>query len=259
MKILVIPDIHNKVSKASHIFSTETDYDKVIFLGDYFDGFGDSAIEAQKVSLWLKHHLNNPKFVFLLGNHDVSYAFPNQHAPCSGYTDGKHEAIHSILTRHDWDKFKFFWCAAGWLFSHAGLHKSYVPADLKPTTNNIKEFLKAQSVEALHHLRHTNQEHWFYRYGDARTRHPRGCVGGLVWCDANEEFEAIENIPQIFGHTRQHVNFPKLLGDTHLNIIQNESVLNMEIKPQDKFNVCLDTGLHHYGVITDGVLRIKSV
>lgn len=258
MKITVIPDIHNKVSKASHIFTKEADSDKVIFLGDYFDARGDGGFEAQKVAEWLRRHINNPKFVFLYGNHDIGYAFPNTQAQCSGHSFGKYIAANEVLRREHWDKLKFFWFAGGWFFCHGGLHPSYIPKNVK-TIPEIKEWLLFEEKEARHRLIHTDQDHWFYRYGFSRTDEPISHPGGLLWCDANDEFQPVEGLAQVFGHTHQRSLPPKFIKDNHLNIIQNEKVLNMELRPADGYNVCLDTGLNHYAVITDGVLKIKTI
>lgn len=40
MRVLVIPDIHQRIVKTDSILTAEEgNYDKVVFLGDYFDSF----------------------------------------------------------------------------------------------------------------------------------------------------------------------------------------------------------------------------
>ena len=56
MKTVIIPDIHTKFFEAENIIDFEQP-DKIVFLGDYFDGFNDSLEKTQQVALWLKESI----------------------------------------------------------------------------------------------------------------------------------------------------------------------------------------------------------
>ena len=84
--ILVIPDIHGRtfwLDKTNNI----SDYDKVIFLGDYLDPYPDenitvkNAIENFKEIIQFKKN-NMDKVVLLLGNHDLPYYSQKYYDDC---------------------------------------------------------------------------------------------------------------------------------------------------------------------------------
>jgi len=46
MRTLIIPDIHNHIENADYWLTNE-EYDRVVFLGDYFDHFGDDVNDVR--------------------------------------------------------------------------------------------------------------------------------------------------------------------------------------------------------------------
>jgi len=94
MKIMIIPDIHTKFGIAETIIERENP-DNVVFLGDYFDSFDDSLEVTEQTALWLKDSLEKKNRIHLLGNHDLSYLYPDTH-PCSGYSVGKLWTIKKV-------------------------------------------------------------------------------------------------------------------------------------------------------------------
>jgi hypothetical protein len=255
MKMLVIPDIHNRIGVVDKILATEKGYDKVIFLGDYFDGFGDTPSRIREVAEWLKPKLWDDNFICLYGNHDISYFFGQI---CSGWSYPKNEVIHSVLAPTDFKRLNFFWQAQGWLFTHAGLHPMYLPPTWKEstvTTRNLKNYLMKETEDCLTRLQ-IGGEHWFYRCGDSRRYQPLGIkAGGILWCDVREEFEPVPNIRQIFGHTPSS-RYPILVAG-NLKRMSGLEVLTEAIAPKNGWDVCLDCHLAYYGVLDDGALTIK--
>jgi predicted phosphodiesterase len=89
MKTLVIPDVHQRTQFVRHILNTETNYDEVVFLGDWFDSFYEppKVTSFEETCEYLRHlvldHSNKDKFVFLIGNHDLSYIHENKDFSCS--------------------------------------------------------------------------------------------------------------------------------------------------------------------------------
>ena len=108
MKIIVIPDIHNHVYWIENFLKGQK-YDKVIFLGDYFDDFDDTHKDAEITANWLKNSLTYDNRIHLWGNHDLDYCYPkNLELWCVGFTDEKCKTINSILKWDDWKKMKYF-------------------------------------------------------------------------------------------------------------------------------------------------------
>lgn len=120
MRLLVIGDIHGH-SGWEKIVAKET-YDKVIFLGDYFDCRDNISTEEQvanfKEILSLKE--TNPEKVELLyGNHDHSYL---NREKCSGYKE-QNQLVYEKLFREAKDKgyLKPVLVIDDIIFSHAGV------------------------------------------------------------------------------------------------------------------------------------------
>lgn len=86
MKVLVIPDIHQSLTAIDYIYenyihSSQGDANRIVFLGDLVDDW-------ESKELWMNHQRNpvtmvntlidikkslGDKFIWLLGNHDLSY------------------------------------------------------------------------------------------------------------------------------------------------------------------------------------------
>lgn len=225
--LLIIPDIHLK-HKRIQDFLNNCNYNKVIFLGDYFDDFGDNELENADTAKWLKESLNNPKHIHLIGNHDLPYLSNGKSYYCSGYSHVKNEAINRILSPKDWQKLKFFHLQSinknKYLFSHAGLTNSRFDG------GSLRDFLnkKVKQFESRpQDLRNWVAEVGFSRGGSQAT-------GSILWCDI-DEFEPIEGLSQVFGHTPTIRNGLRPLEvskgnwaiDTHLSYI-------MHINKQEK-------------------------
>ena len=261
MKIIIIPDVHNRIDVVETILHKEKDFDRVILLGDMFDRKGDGITEIQEVARWVKWRVHDSRFTFLWGNHDIAYAFRNRTLPAGGYSSQKRAAIWEILNESDFREWKFFWMVQGFLLTHAGLHPNFLPpvwTEQDITTNNIKDFLWKESERCLVELNMDFGYHWFFLAGDARVRPPRGIeTGGLLWCDARSEFIPVPKLSQVFGHTPQGTWPTIIYGDIGMGRISNESILKTTIENVG-WNVALDCHSAFYAVLTDGFLNIKS-
>jgi len=197
IRTLIIPDLHLKWQKADTIIS-HVAADKIVFLGDYFDDFGDNPITNQVMAEWVKNSLDQPNRIHLMGNHDTNYAFRHRSYKCSGYTSAKEQSINTILKEGDWRKMPLYTKVGSWLCSHAGVHNH-----LYEQYGNKLDFYKW-----LDHACNVALETAFankpavsiLRAG--RSRGGTETVGGINWCDA-DEFRAIASINQVFGHTPQ--------------------------------------------------------
>jgi hypothetical protein len=195
-ELLVIGDIHNKTALADLYLKRFPDT-PVIFMGDYFDDFGDNSTIARDTALWLKDSLSKPNRIHLIGNHDLPYML-NGSVMCPGWTQEKNEAVNEVLTPEDWDKMKFFHFDLGknYYFSHAGLTLQWFGKPIEETFNlehvhtvvdtswnNLKAGMQCEPIWAA--------DKWRGGWHD---------VGGLLWCDWRA-LDHVYGINQVVGHT----------------------------------------------------------
>lgn len=194
MRTLIIGDIHNRTDLADSAIS-QIPHDQVVFVGDYFDSWGDGRKQAKKTASWLKNSLAVSNRVHLWGNHDVPYCRPS--ISCSGWDCRKHDAVNYILKGDDWRKLKFYVWVDGWLISHAGIHPAHIPTMILGT-DQTRTFLEDQNDRAEACLHASAFQHWFFNCGQIRGGNDS--VSGLLWLDWNYEF-AGAGFNQIVGHT----------------------------------------------------------
>lgn len=125
MKIIAVGDIHHGPNLEQIEAAIEREKpDLTIFIGDYFDQFGDQPEYAYLTAKWLKSSLVKPNRVHIWGNHDLPYGFP-EYSFCPGFDPAKERAIRSVLGESDWRKLQLWhlirFNGEHWLFTHAGL------------------------------------------------------------------------------------------------------------------------------------------
>jgi hypothetical protein len=196
-KILVIPDIHTHFSKAERIVNKYKDTHKFVFLGDYFDQFGDTPEINSSTAHWLKTTMNeHPDWVYLHGNHDVHY-HSDYSVRCSGFSTAKKTAINEVMSIEDWNKLKYFHYENGHYFSHAGITKYWFqhPMKEKLCVENIQKIID----DAAYNLKiHNPQDNAIWAASDKRGGYSP--VGSITWQDWRD-LELIPEIRQVVGHT----------------------------------------------------------
>jgi hypothetical protein len=236
-KIIVFSDVHNEIIKTKKIIEKENaDYN--ICLGDWFDSFHlDNTYHYRITAEYLVNEfLPKQNNISLFGNHDLHYFFKNQFTMCSGFERRKHEAISEIINYSFVDKFKWYIWIDNYLCTHAGLHPNFIDPTCK-NNEDIDVFLQKESERADSALI-AQHEHWFYGAGFSRGGKYR--QGGIVWLDFNDEFECVENLNQIVGHTNQRN------GTCSVLINDNSD------------NICIDCFQNQYLVIQDEKINIKK-
>jgi hypothetical protein len=186
----VIPDLHNHTENADHWLTTQR-HDRVIYLGDFFDDFGDNVNDARRTAMWMRDRMDSTDDIFLLGNHDAAYMFPDiDELHCPGFTRAKARAINEILKPKHWHRFKLAHEEQGWVLSHAGFHPTWLEG---PTVKGIlslcdKAMKKAQRriIDPL--------------LGAGSDRGGMQCFGGPLWMDW-DSLLPVSGINQIVGHT----------------------------------------------------------
>jgi hypothetical protein len=258
MKTIVISDVHQRVDAVKSILEAEKNYDEVVFLGDWFDSFFDPPKVAgmEETAEYLRYlvmdHPHKSKFVFLVGNHDVSYIFNNRASSmtsihkaidfyCSGFTISKAKKFRKVFydegLKDDFfhKNFKVVHQTQGWTLSHAGLHERHVPVgkDIDVVVNEIIPHVWKNFRDF------TIPHHWLLS-GAGRYRGGDCAVGGVIWLDWNVEFEASEHIGrQIVGHTT--MTLPEVI---HMNTVKESWNLDTE---------------KDYGVIINGMMTTKPI
>lgn len=246
-KIVIVADPHNDYKKLDNILKKE-DGDINICLGDWFDSFVyDNPSDYRETASYLKNiFLPNPKNYTLFGNHDIHYLFDAPTTCCSGYEQWKYNIIDKVLDvdRNSIQE-KFYWAIVvdNILLTHAGLDQRLLPPKIK-NNQDIFDFLDKNIDRVLIKLK-SNDHHWFYQAG--RSRGGMHKVGGIVWCDFDYEFEPIEDLKQIVGHTSQWETCRAKQHDS-------EGFANIT----DANNICIDCSLNQYITILNGKIELKK-
>jgi hypothetical protein len=229
MRAVIIPDLHHHVERADHWIAA-VPHDRVIFLGDYFDDFGDGPADAHRTASWLANRIETTADIFLLGNHDAAYLFPDEpDLYCQGFTEEKSRAIGEVLGEKHWQRFQLAHVEQGWLVSHAGFHPVWIK---EPTVERIIRRCETAMGRAKRGIVDPI-------LGNGEDRGGLQRFGGPLWMDWGS-LRPIPSINQIVGHTP---------GDAVREKITDESS-----------NYCID--VQHAsvaGVLEDGVFRVLSV
>lgn len=148
MKILVIGDIHG-INNWKKIIETELDFDKVIFIGDYFDSFNvpylDQMNNFKNICQFKKE--SDKEIILLIGNHDFHY-WRGIQDKCSGYQKFKARIIDIELFENK-ELFQICYNFENFLFTHAGVSSDFLDLtfgkdswDINNISNDLNELFK---------------------------------------------------------------------------------------------------------------------
>lgn len=149
MKVLVVPDIHLKLSMfdLAEIAVESDNYDRIVFLGDFCDDWGKErnlGLYEDTFAILDKFLTDHSNSLVCWGNHDVSYFW---HKFESGYSSISEitviRCLKDVQTKHQ-DKFKFVHMLDNVIFSHGGITQDFVlkyfgknPGDIDNIVNTI--------------------------------------------------------------------------------------------------------------------------
>lgn len=246
-KILVFSDPHQEVDKLDRIIAAEN-ADINVCLGDWFDSFiYDSDDDCSRTTNFLADFLSKPNNYSLWGNHDVHYFFKSSLIKCSGYERRKWHIINQVLGKKKTsvtNKFQWHIWIEDFLCTHAGLHPLVIPAYCTLEGRCLQEYLDDESKMITNQIK-AQVPYWAYNAGLSRGGSQR--VGGLIWLDFDEEFQPIDGLKQMVGHT---FRFRTQRVETH----RSENVDDLT----KANNICIDTGLNQYVTFTNGKMEIKN-
>lgn len=204
-KVLVIPDIHTYYKKAQEILDKfEKEADVTVFLGDYFDQFNDTVEDNIETAKWLlQTQSKSSGRVFVIGNHDIHYMARDATWRCAGYNWNKHLAINDIMEGCNWSKvrFKLHYEVDGVLYTHAGVHPSFIEGNKSSMGSYIS--LCDGALKSFRNVNKTNRHDRISPLlGAGKSRGGDMEVGGVLWADFNSDMKPGPHyINQVFGHT----------------------------------------------------------
>ena len=203
MKFISIGDVHGE-DNWKNFLNQYTDYDKVVFSGDYVDSFSKSNIEIINNLLdIIEFKKSNPdKVVLLMGNHDIQYALSHPSIDlkhlCSGYRPEMHYDLYDIFNENK-TLFQAAYQYENYIWTHAGIHRGWYTTFLNEFTKifpdfegNIADKLNEAYLFELSTLFHVG----YLRWGT-------NPIGGIFWADKNETWiKPLKDYHQICGHTQ---------------------------------------------------------
>lgn len=198
VNVLVVPDVHGRTFWKDAIDLIK-DYDKVIFLGDYFDPYdfeNNVKTDPQDLINNLKDIIsfarnNYPKVTLLLGNHDAHYISDNEEIISSRYDHRVKNGFLQLLNDNI-DLFSKCAVVRDILFTHAGVTKGWLNfngylGDVD-NVNEVASFIEGSTIEDLAQVGRSRGGYYGY--------------GGPLWADLLEhEFNDLK-FKQVIGHTQ---------------------------------------------------------
>jgi len=242
--ILVFSDSHQEIDKLNYILKNEN-YDKVVCLGDWFDSFThDSAHDVESACNFLKKWIFKDNFYTCFGNHDLHYLFGNRYTICSGYTREKDKLITKCLGNFMpaiREKFLWYLWIDDFFCSHAGINSYHLSPMVGLDKKALNEWF-IQQIKTGEASLMNDGFHWLYLAGAARGG--RMNIGGLTWQDFDAEFEPIQGLKQLCGHT------------PHRGVLNHHTDGNLDLTVCE--NLDIDCHLNEYLLIKDGKVTVKK-
>lgn len=196
MKILAVGDTHGRTNW-KQIVANNT-FDKIIFIGDYFDTHDDISPEQQKnnfkeIIAYKKQNVDNVEL--LIGNHDFHYLKGiSEHY--SGYQASQYFDFQELLQEAiKLDFLKICHIHNNFLFVHAGITKTWCynhDIDISNLESSINELFKYTPQSFCFRVGAN-----FSMYGDDICQSP-------IWVRPRSLYiDKIDNYIQVVGHTIQ--------------------------------------------------------
>ena len=233
MKTLLIPDLHHRFAWVAPVVADERP-DRIVFLGDGCDAkgrWGRGYTACAGFIAFAKEWLSRPEVIWLVGNHEAHYIFNHTEIRGGGWKHWRWKRYAQELGWVWWPKMRLAHWEQGWLLSHAGFR-----AELAHPYHGLTEAWLTLYEREMFEAARLGPTSWT-TIGDARLRQPNGSKGGVTWLDWNREFQPIEGVNQIVGHTEDDAPRWKTTDTSR--------------------NLCLDTGCRHYALIVDGAVVVK--
>lgn len=195
MKLIAIGDLHGR-DVWKQIDTTAAD--RVIFLGDYTDGyhFSDTVIYQNLEAIIQLKQFKPDQIVLLIGNHDAQYLHYPRYR-CSGFRPLAQPALSALFSQYE-SLFQVAYQQGPYLFTHAGLSTGWYQYR-KPYLEQVEvEAPLADQLNAMHRRESTLD--FLFEVGPIRGGSDR--YSGPVWADRSETQTAyLPGYHQVVGHT----------------------------------------------------------
>ncbi|HOY97424.1 MAG TPA: metallophosphoesterase [Catalimonadaceae bacterium] len=195
MRIIALGDTHGRPTW-KQILAKET-YDRVIFIGDYFDAKEDISPADQKQNFReiLDMKRENPdKVVLLFGNHDYHY-LPKCKSVCAGYQFLHRIDYMNLLEEAlDQDWLQICFVHDTFLFVHAGVTRTWA-------RNNGIDI--TQPMESINSLFRKSQDAFRFTPGVMEDSYGDEICQSPIWVRPDSLMaDPIPNFSQVVGHTQ---------------------------------------------------------
>lgn len=196
MSVLVCGDLHGRYEIAEDLLYK---YDEpVIFVGDYLDSYTvPRKDQIRTLSLIMDACEQRPNTIGLIGNHEMSYLSPTRR--CSGWSTEVQAYVSDVRDRM-LKTLHLFASVYGVLITHAGVSNNFLH-NVTDTALLYNDHAKTFNAicGVLDRLSDNDLNSVGYSRGGTHD------CGGPLWCDWTE-FEPINGIRQVFGHTEYRHN-----------------------------------------------------
>jgi UDP-2,3-diacylglucosamine pyrophosphatase LpxH len=139
MKTVILGDTHGRDYWKGIVASESPD--RVIFIGDYFDSFDNTAVEQmhnfKEIIDWKQS--GQSEVIMLIGNHDYHY-MRGVSQYYSGYQSGARPAIEQLLYDNK-QHMQMAYGVNGFLFSHAGVSMDWLKIHGYDNESNLVDWI----------------------------------------------------------------------------------------------------------------------
>lgn len=239
-KTVFIGDVHGS-DRWKSVVSNETDADRFVFVGDYFDSFDiPGLIQMHNFKEIMEFKLTSEaEVVTLIGNHDYHYFPEIGNNGTSGFQPKLYPAISMLITEYR-DNLKIAHSFDDVLCTHAGVGEVFLDEVFGHKIWNVNTL--AQDLNELFKHRPMSFEfNGFEPTGDSRSQTP-------IWIRPTSLVTASKNIRK---------SFYQVVGHTTLRALDIEST-NKWAGGKYYFIDTLNTS-GEYLVLTDGVFSKNKI
>ena len=224
MKILTISDLHGRTVWKEANFDG---YDRVIFLGDYTDGYvvDDETIYTNLQEIIALKRNAPDKFVLLIGNHDAQYLHFPQYR-CSGFRQWAQPQLSNLFGTYE-SLFQIAYQQGAYLFTHAGVTNKWLMHFLKKAETETIAITNDYDLAGLLNEVHQSVQFRDVLFDAGPKRGGYDPFSGPVWADRSEtQIDALTGFHQIVGHTpvKDFTRFSGQSGSiTYTDVLQTKT------------------------------------
>jgi hypothetical protein len=195
MKIIALGDTHGR-THWKNIVAKETDADKIVFIGDYFDTHYDVSVDQQIqnfIDILNFKKENVDKVILLIGNHDFHYLKGAQET-YSGYQKFKAVDINEVLEPAvSIGLLQMCYVYEDFVFTHAGLTKTWCE------NNDIN---LSELEDSVNRRFMSNIESFRFTYGDNFSNSGNDVTQPPIWVRIPSLLKnKLEGYRFVVGHT----------------------------------------------------------